>query len=354
MPSIGKDLALIRDHLGFSAEDIHQATKIPLTTIQSIEDGSLFENKDEIKTYVRSFVRSYGRAIHLNEDDVVKALNQQEAGNYNHLLLKRFPELKDHIPPEPQPEKPEQVKSEEEKTDAPKKEEVKQHSAPEEKSKSPVAPPPGVRSVDWADMGKKFKATEKQVPVWLIGTILITSLVIGGAYLLYSNGVFSSESTTGEPPIAQETPPPVESDENGTDLSLDFTDEPAEEEEAPVTTLDEILYLTVYAAYDQLEPVRVWSDEKPRMDPYWMNQGQAFNFEFQDTIRVRGQYSRMLIFLNGHRVENFRQDHYNSEEQAVELTRDFFEEDTRWAAPIDLDLPENVAMPDSISQRPRF
>lgn len=354
MPSIGKDLALIRKHLEFSAEDIHQATKIPLTTIQSIEDGSLFKNRDEIKTYVRSFVRSYGRAINLNEDDVVKALNQQEDGNYNHLLLKRFPDLKDHIPAEPPQIENEEKKPEEDKSAAAEKKAIKQDSASDDESKSPVAPPPGIRSVDWADMGKKFKATEKRAPVWLIGTILIATLVIGGAYLLYSNGMFSSESTADDPAIVQETPPPAEPEENGTDLSLDFTDEPVEEEEPVVTTLDEILHLTVYAAYDQLEPVRVWSDEKPRMDPYWMSRGQAYNFEFQDTIRVRGQYSRMLLFLNGHRVENFRQDHYNTEEQAVELTRDLFEEESRWASPIDLDLPENVAMPDSISERPRF
>jgi hypothetical protein len=82
--------------------------------------------------------------------------------------------------------------------------------------------------------------------------------------------------------------------------------------------------------------------------------GVAFNFEFRDTIRVRGQYNRMLLFLNGHLVENFRQEHFNASENAVELTRSLFEDDPKWTTAVPFELPPNVPEPDSVANRPTF
>jgi len=345
MPSVGKDLAAIRMHLGFSINDIQQSTRIPLDTLKSIESGAIFDSKDEIKTYIRSFVRSYGRAMKLDDEVVVKALDQQESGNYNHLLLKSFPDIsEEEIPSTPPPkietkkeEKPESAASELK----PKKGSEDQDAVPE---------PPGVRSVNWAAMGKQFRPVKKQTPVWLIGTIIILIILLASVYGVYRMDLFSSQEIDIAPD--QQTELPSQTEQTGNDLSLDLTQEPPARTDA--VELDDLLFITVYAAFDKLEPVRVWSDEKPREDPYWMDQGIAYNFEFRDSIRIRGQYSRMLLFFNGHEVQDFRNNYFNSEENAVELTRSIFEDDPKWATPIQLELPGNASPPDSIMNRPQF
>jgi hypothetical protein len=359
MSSIGKDLVTIRTHMGLSVDDIQHATKIPLHTLQSIEDGSIFERSDEIQTYIRSFVRTYGRALKLDDELIVQALDQEEIGSYNHLLLRSVPELAADLPedpqqnvapkkpsPKPEPSEPEEDSAEAESDpDSPGK---RKEPEPVTRS-SPAASESRTRNVNWADMGRRMSDPNPGTSVWVIAGGIILIVILAAAYILSTNDFFSSADVdSAETPPASEMAPP-EADQNG--LGLDFTEE---EPEAPAATLDETLYLTVYAAHNVLDPVRVWSDLKPRLDPYWVDQGVALQFEFRDTIRVRGSYDRMLLMLNGHNIENFRQDHFNSDANAVELTRDFFEEDSRWAAPVDFDLPPEVEAPDSVSLRPSF
>lgn len=345
MPSVGKDLAAIRMHLGFSINDIQQSTRIPLDTLKSIESGAIFEYKDESKTYVRSFVRSYARAMKLDDEVVAKALDQQEYGNYNHLLLKSFPNISDEEIPSTPPPKVETKKEIEPESVA------STLNTKESSDDQGAAPkPPAVRSVNWAAMGQQFRPVKKQTPVWLIGTIIILIILLASAYGVYRMDLFSSQEIDIAP--GQETSPQVQTDQTGSDLSLDLTEEPPASAEA--AELDDLLFITVYAAFDKLEPVRVWSDEKPREDPYWMDQGVAYNFEFRDSLRIRGQYNRMLLFLNGHEVQDFRNNYFNSEENAVELTRTIFEDDPKWATPVQLELPGNAQPPDSIMNRPQF
>lgn len=347
MHSIGKDFATIRSHLGYTLEDIHGLTKIPLNTLQSIENGSIFEQSDEIKTYIRSFVRSYGRALKLDDQKVVESLDQQEIGIYNHLLLKDFPEL--YESKEVQANLPPPETKTEEPTESEKSEIATSEEDPDEEviNEFKPAPAPGIRNVDWADMGKQFSSAPKGTSVWIIGAFILVILVLGVAYFLFENDYFTSDNSLSQGQVPEQ---PVPEDPTGSELQLDVTDEQAQIN----NTLDETLYLTIYAANDVLEPVRVWSDLKPSIDPYWLNQGIAFNFEFADTIRIRGQYSRMLLFLNGHLIPNFRQNHFNAEENAVELTRDLFEDDPEWATPVSFELPEGVAPPDTVANRPSF
>jgi hypothetical protein len=365
MSSIGKDLITIRTHLGFTIQDVQNSTKIPLSTLKAIESGSIFEQSDEIKTYVRSFVRTYGRALKLDDELVVTALDQQEAGNYNHLLLTQFPELeirtikktpdlpagseeKEKITePTEESEQPASASAPSSKfiTDFPEEEE-------EEKSEYIPTPPPGVRSVNWADMGKRFSTHSPKTPAWIIGAAVVLLVVLAAAYFLFQNNFFVSDEISVQPPITNEQP--AQPDPEGSEFNLDITPgSPTESASAP-RELDQTLYLTVYAANDILDPVRVWSDLKPRVDPYWIDQGVALNFEFRDSIRVRGQYSRMLLFMNGHLVENFRQEYFNPEENAVEITRDLFEDDPRWANTVPFQLPPDVQEPDSVANRPVF
>lgn len=350
MPSLGKDLSSIRAHYGYTVEDMYDATKIPLDTLQSIEDGSIFEKSDEVNTYVRSFVRTYGRILKLDDELVIKALDQQEAGNYNGLLLKNFPELAGDLT-----EQKINSTNNKEAESEPKKEISDTKPEPAEKPK-PVysykpTEKPNVRNINWADLGKRFSSNRKETPTWLIAVIIIVVVLFVILYFVYENGYFESvEESLNEIPATEER---LGNQQTTSDLSLDITNSPPEED-TPEATLSDTLYLTVYAADGVLEPVRVWSDLKPRLDPYWIDQGVAIHYDFADTIRIRGQYNRMLLFLNGHIIPDFRQDHYNADENAVELNRDLFISDPKWAVPIPMEVPENVSAPDSVANRPTF
>lgn len=358
MPSLGRDLQLIRTHLGYSIEDIQKATKLPVDTIHAIEDGSIFSDSKEINTYIRSFVRTYGRAIKLDHDLLSKALDQEELGNYTNLLLHDFPELREDEPDElekdePQEEKP---KTKKRKKKAPSftfagGDDEKDNSRRPGKPKSDGinSTPPDVRSIDWAGLGKGYKKRRTQPPVWMISAGLIVILIVAAAVLISQFGLLGSEEDQPVQPPVTDMQEPAQNQ----DLTLDLTDDVPEEPE-PETVLSDTLYLTVYAATGRLEPVRVWSDLKPRIDPYWLDQGAAMNFEFSDTIRVAGGYSNMLMFLNGNRIENFRNDYYNSEQNAVELTRSIFNSDPRWATPVPFELPPDISAPDTLLIRPSF
>ena len=107
------------------------------------------------------------------------------------------------------------------------------------------------------------------------------------------------------------------------------------------------LTLTVYAAFDKLEPIRITSDFTWRTNPFWMEQGQAFNFNFKDTILVRGQYSRLLLLFNGHIISNFSSNNYNETFDSILLTREILSADN-FNAPPPNEFPFEVGAPDSL------
>lgn len=393
MPSLGKDLETIRKHLGLTIQDVQNATKLPLNTLKSIENDDIFEQQEENITYVRSFIRTYARNLKLDDELVTRALDQEEIGNYNHLLLSAFPELskevesgkkprsdakdtsagsEDTAPKKPgEPEKPRTrprfVADFPDDPETPEKPETT--PAPETDkgtdsdkdtvsgSKEPVKPeitPPAqtLRQTNWADLGKKFSGTERKTPVWIIGAAVVIIAVMAGIFLLSRAGLFTPDTPASDQASQVRTEEGAQSDPDPDELVLDLTEEQeAGQNETPV--LQDTLYLTVYAANERLDPVRVWSDLKPRIDPYWFEQGTALNFEFRDTIRIRGQYARMLLFMNGHLIENFRQQYFNEEQNAVEITRSVFS-DPEWAVEVPIEVPANVAPPDSVAFRPTF
>ena len=380
MPAIGKDLSKIRSHLGLSIQDIQHYTKIPVSTLKSIENGTIFNHPEENQTYIRSFVRSYARALKIDDDVMIKALDQNEAGNYTHLLLEDYPELypeqateyEPETPPEsesgPEPElqdeysepaEPQLFDEEEREHDEHEPEseedtsdtEIKHIKIEDEPSEEPpeetpeiaktVSPGEGtkpqttetersVKSVDWADVGRKFNQEKKHTPIWVVGLIIILIIVVFVGYFLYQNGFLSVQNVMPEEQQEQITPA---SETSQSSLSLDLEDSLAASETAdeymegtpsesePDVQLGDVLELTVYAAYDDLGPVRVWSDLKPRMDPYWLEQGTAMQFEFEDTIRVRGTYSDLLLLKDGHLVENATQGFLQQEDDYIQLTR---------------------------------
>ena len=93
MKIIGQELAVIREHLGLSVSDIQHRTKLARDVIESIENGDIFDHKSENVVYLRIYIRSFARALKIDNSVIVKALDQLKNGNYNHLLLDYYPDL---------------------------------------------------------------------------------------------------------------------------------------------------------------------------------------------------------------------------------------------------------------------
>lgn len=391
MPSIGKDLAKIRIARGLSLQEIHAVTKIPLTTLQSIENGSIFDTPSQGKTYIRSFVRSYGRALKIDDEVLINGLDQQETGNYNHLVWNHY-ESERAVPgsgkftldddediahlsptsdledgdltaadddkgittPIDKNEKSTHPENTDDKVSEPTNEPEKASTGSEDRENAKVSPANQKTEADvnWVNMGHKFIETKKKTPVGIISLIIFLILAAAAAFFLIQSDFFTSLDDSSAPTTAStETAP----QQDGSILDLNDPSQPGTETDSPlITELDDILYLSVYAAYERLDPVRVWSDVKPRMDPYWLEQGVAMNFDFQDTIRIRGQYSNLLLFMNGHLIQNPMELHYNQSENYIELTRDFFSADPVYQSSVSFQTPENVAEPDSVTLRPSF
>ncbi len=362
MASLGNDLALIRKELNLTLEDIQDATKIPPHILESIENNSIFRDFEENTTYIRSYVRSYARALKIEDSLIIKALDQQEEDSYTGLLGTKADQRKTFEYDEGDEEVPEDdVESKVESTaDRP----AGQPEPPEEPAES-VQEPPTVRSVDWADMGQKFHPLKKHSRYW-VGILLILFVLLASLFAYYylqnvdseqvNDETFNNESPEEQSVVPDSLQLDVRSGDENNDEEI--SNQPDDENQQPVQTalaaLPDTLRLTVYAAYDKLEPVRVYTDIMDNINPYWIEQGNAYEFEFVNTIRIRGQFSRMVLLFNGHPIQNIREQFYNTDTRLVEIDRSFFANDPQWLEPPPDSLEIDAPAPNIIQNHPTF
>lgn len=347
--SLGKDLAYIRKKQNLSLEDIQNEIKIPLQTLKSIEDGSIFTESGETKTYIRSFVRSYAKVLGLLDEDVVQALNEMEAGTYSGNILADTKK-----PDESDPIKKGR-KSDSESKSKPKLN-TESGSAYTPPKPNPV-PATDVNSVNWADMGKKFTSVRKHSNLWVIISFFIVLVIAIFAAIFYWNSlssVFSDDvQTESQPEMTTPSAPQSETQipeaENTIPTQIPTStksQEPEQTTNQALQALGDTLTVTVYAAFDKLEPVRVTSDFNWKTNPFWMEQGDAFNFDFRDSLLVNGQYSRMLLLFNGHIIENPRQSYFDETFNAVLITRSILNQ-PRYLEAASEEFPLEIGAPDS-------
>src|SRR6056297_2691190 len=86
MASLGRDLAHIRKEQELSLEDIYETTKIPVRILRSIEDDSIFDDFENNATYIRSYVRSYAKALPIDEKQIIYALDKVAKNDYSGSL----------------------------------------------------------------------------------------------------------------------------------------------------------------------------------------------------------------------------------------------------------------------------
>ncbi|WP_018127872.1 helix-turn-helix domain-containing protein [Balneola vulgaris] len=367
--SLGNDLATIRKEKNLTLEDIFNSTKIPVHTLQSIENDTLLSSSSESITYLRSFIRSYAKALKIPTDHIRVALEKTEAGTYsNDLLILRDPNTsvesysvnKDTVEVDST-----NVASTESSTASTYEEEIEE--SPEFLQEEPVAATqdkPTVATVNWADMSKKVYAAPTNSKLGILLGIFFTIIVLGAVGYYFGQdlftkeegGILSNEVTQSEPSSNNDLNTSVIDTTSTTSVPLSSpTNSSAGQNSNSAITLDDTITVAVYAAYDVLDPVRVTSDFNGKTNPFWMNQGEAYNFDFSDSLLVRGQYSRMLLLFNGHVIDNPRQNHFDPELNSVVITREILNQ-PRYLQAAPFTFPENlgVAAPDSIIYPIRF
>ncbi|MDX1638901.1 MAG: helix-turn-helix domain-containing protein [Balneolaceae bacterium] len=376
MASLGNDLATIREQQGKTLEEIHDATKIPVHILQAIEDGTIFTDFEENKTYIRSYIRSYGKALDITESAVIEALDHYELGTYDGQLLD-FVDLDRERPTFTYDEDAaaEDVSAEKEEVSPARNEDDEDSSVKEftpslsrrKQAEARHRPgsdtrEPSVSSVDWADLGRKFTPLENRSRIWI--AVAVTLLVLAGVvgYWYYTNSdLMGQENGPSAPEQTQNiTQPGIVPDslQLGVSNSEDTSQVDVGPSQAEVPAqLSDTLYIDIYAAYNRLEPVRVYTDVMGEFNPYWIEQGDALRFEFIDFVRIMGDYDRMELLMNGHPVENFENRFLttiDADSQYVELPRSLFTESDRWFQPPPDSTELNFPPPANISDRPRF
>ncbi|WP_445665704.1 helix-turn-helix domain-containing protein [Fodinibius sp. AD559] len=383
MASLGKDLAHIRKEQELSLEDIYEATKIPIRILKSIEDNSIFTNFEENATYIRSYVRSYAKALSIDEKQIIYALNKVEKNDYSGSLQSLFDE---------QPkrsfeydEKGDTADAESEDSKERQDEDMIHDHSPEfqsdqadssddshetpKSSPLPKADHPDVKSVDWADMGRKFQPLKSVRSRTWAGIFITLLILIAAGFFFY---FYETDPVSNEVTNNSTTPPQQEesSEERVSTDSLQLDIVPSSEtnnttDQQPTNTRDDIpneamstlpdtLSVVLYAAYGRLEPVRVYTDIMDDINPYWIEQGEAIRFNFVNELNIRGQFSRMVLLFNGHPVENIREEFYNSDSRLLEINRSYFENDPQWLQPAPDSLKIDAPPPSTIRNRPTF
>ncbi|WP_138430465.1 helix-turn-helix domain-containing protein [Fodinibius saliphilus] len=362
MPSLGNDLANIRKEQKLTLNDIYEVTKIPKHILNAIEDETIFSEFEKNPTYIRSYIRSYAKALSIKEEKIIYALDKRQKNDYQGSLQELLEsDAKQSVEPDDDEKslQPTEEKAPEEENE----ESVEGTSAPIAKP-STLESESDVHSVDWVDMGRRFQPLEStKSKVW-VGIIAIIIIVVSGTYLYFYN--FQNA----------ETPPKNNDDQQSTEvakeaiasdsLQLDIVPSPESntdtmsestittEENESLTSLPDTLTMVIYAAYGKLEPVRVYSDVTDSINPYWIEKSEAIRFDFINEIEIRGQYSRMVLLLNGHVIPSIRETFYNPDSRLLEINRSYFEGDSTWLQPPPDSLSIDAPPPSVIKNRPTF
>jgi len=279
--------------------------------------------------------------------------------------------------------------------------EAKETPTPEKKpsDKPPTSSTKTVDKVNWAQMGKRFNAQQESksnvVFITILAIITVSLLVFGFLYRstisswftgfsegpsesaaevtdLNSDNIIYADSLAGNNLSGNSARSSQDSEISGTtngDEQQSPSSEANETEtsqnvnsvgltQAETALLDSIalqnlaqfpdtLQIVIYAAYEKLDPVRVGSDLRDSVFPLWMEQGEAYYFDFNEEITIRGQFSRMLILFNNTVIEAPEERFPGVQENTVRLTRERLSAAEFEAKP-DLVLPDGVSEPDSI------
>jgi hypothetical protein len=334
MSTLAEDFKSCRKRLNISLEDISKSTRVPVSLFASIEDGTFFTNPSFTRTYIRSFVRMYGKAIKLDESDIVRVLDEDEAEMYSGFLYKKYVlgevETPIIVPTIPDVREPKLTPKTEPTFDRV----AEPTPAKPEPQRTPIE---SDRTVDWADMNAKIYRPKQHSSntTYLLLALLVIVISALAIYFGYnpSDSTSNADNFVGsQNDVTPELLAPVDT------LSQDRMSLPAQ-----MLALPDTLKIIVYALNDKLDPVRISSDLKDRVNPYWLERGAGRSFEFRDTIMVRADPKRFALIYNGHLISNFREFRFDEDSLNIRLTRSMLMQRSESQRPGS--LPDNVRPP---------
>lgn len=158
-------------------------------------------------------------------------------------------------------------------------------------SASPVAEGPVAEEARSSSQSGALLGQSREV-VWAGLGFLVVLLVLVGLGIAYFSG--------GSAPVEEETPTAAASDTSATESQVDTAVTTSSESLPPPAdvTLGETMHLTVLARADVNE-MRIQRDDDLRR-PYWIEEGEAGVFPFQQRIVLENELSDAELFLEGH------------------------------------------------------
>jgi cytoskeletal protein RodZ len=302
MRHLHKDLKEIRNSQKISLDQVSKQTRVPISLFESIEEGSFFQDSSHTRTYVRSFVRMFAKAIKIQDEDIVKALDQYEADQYTGSLHRKY--ILGKPDQEPEPDQPSTL-AKAETTSSPVTTATSVSETPGKAKyrpviQAPATPPdslgrllPNPSNVDWRQLTRKFLDEQQKLSPLSIG-LLVATIVIMLLSVVYST-LYDEDSTITQ--LSPQTSGSVIEAEDTT-LSTSTTPLPAP------NLLQDTLSIIVYALNDKLAPIKITSDLTQKPNPYWLEKGTGRRFSFVDSIRFDADITKYALIYNGHLISD--------------------------------------------------
>lgn len=315
MASLGRDLAFIRKERGVSFDELKDITKLPPAILESIEDDSIFDDIDSNTTYIRSYVRNYAKAVEIDEDKIIHALDRVETGEYTGSIGQLAAGKREKSD---QPDRMIHDHSPEYSVDEPAAGSDKDEETTPESNKA---------SVDWAALGNKASGSGSSVNTgrWSAILLIVFIVVIGILFYSYFNNG-EDKNTTDSVQVTQSQPTmPADT------LQASLLPQNEDSETFGVPPLPDTLRIAVIAANGKLEPVHIISDIGPKR-PFWIERHDTMHFSFSDTLYVWAVngFDRMKLMFNGKVLKRAYPQFYNPETERIMLTRQIFKNHPEW------------------------
>lgn len=312
---LAADFRQLRADRGLTLEDLHEETKIPRSLLEQFEETALFDHAMFNRVYLRSFVRTYAEVAGLPIEEAMTALEEAMDARYQGGLLGvgagegpgegagegpgETPPAATEQPaapvpptapvppaaPEGDPEPPAPV--------APTK---------QQPSSAPRQAPPEEPPTDWASLspppgtGRVGRRPQRVgVPgwVWFVGVAVLLGVGIWGLLRLAGGGDAPDRPAAGRTPAAADTasaPPDT-----------------AAAPPRPAVVLGDTMHVTVIAARDKVDPLRVTRDDDVRR-PYWIEQGEARVFPATQRIVIEEKLDAIRVLIENVEYPTSRRD----------------------------------------------
>jgi hypothetical protein len=346
---LSEDLVAIRKFRKLTVRDIYDSTRIPLEVIEEIESGYVFTPEcQRNKTYVRSFVRTYAKALRISEADATHALDLVERQAYDGFIRRVYlpgaetstsssQGAQAPVPPAtsapPAPIRTEpRITAARASTLMDYKDEVSRPDPTRPHNKA-TPPPPDPKSINWVDMGNRLNTFSVGLKnVYRAAGVLIILAAAFGIYKFWP--ILFGENVKNDPKLTKLVEPAIDT------LQVPAPDttalqpvivEPKEKPALAKLDQSDSIRVLIYANTDKVEGVRVRPEGNDLISPYWIEKGDAMEFVFKDSLYIKGQFSRMVLLLNGHSITNWRDMRRN--DGAIVLTRSYIEKHPEWLSP---------------------